>query len=231
MNKNTEAGIYGIVQSIYNVTIREHLPRKVVKCNGIDAPRARLLDASGDAPDYEAPLIEAVRRIVSDGDRVVVVGAGFGVSAVAAANQGAEQVTAFEVGREQASVARRTARMNDATPTVRVRHAAVGPVINPYSDPDVAEHVDPSALPPGDVLICDVEGAERKVLPAMPAYDSVIVESHGQFGSPTDEVRSTLQDRGYRIVSSEPEREDFDCVVLTASLDNDLAETENHEQD
>jgi predicted RNA methylase len=161
----------------------------------------------------------------------VVVGAGFGVSAVAAATQGAKRVTAFEAGAQQAEVARRTARINQATPTVRVRHAAVGPLINSYSPPRDADHVDPSQLPAGDVLVCDVEGAEREVVPSMPAYDSVIVESHGQYGSPTDEVRSTLQDRGYRIVSSEAEREDFDCVVLTASLDNDLAETENHEQD
>lgn len=204
------------VQAVYDRTLRPHLPRKVVEYNGVRVRRPKLLDRHDGDAEYEAALIDGVRRSVGEGDRVVIVGGGWGVSAVHAVREGAESVTVFEAGDEQVNHVRATTRLNDVEERVQIVHGVVGKAVDVKGD-TTAPTINPADLPDCDVLELDCEGAELATLrglESLPAW--VVVEVHPPFGVDESTVRKWLGDHGYSVVQTGIEVAHEGVVVLTA---------------
>lgn len=178
-----------------------------------------------DVPDYEEQLVNALRKVVKPGHRVVVVGGGWGTTAVVAAKMAGPHghVWCFEASAEQLPMIRETFRRNGVN--VDLQHAAVGEAIGVYgSGVGVAEVVSPESLPECDVLELDCEGAERIILEQMSIRPAVIaVETHGVFGASTADINRTLERLGYDVTDlgvAEPRMADhhrnLDVHVLLA---------------
>jgi Protein-L-isoaspartate(D-aspartate) O-methyltransferase (PCMT) len=155
-----------------------------------------------DEPDYEAALVAGLRETVKHGDRVVVIGGGYGITAVVAALLAGPSgaVQCFEGSQEHVRLTQRTAARNKVS-NVRVHHAVVAKstfVFGPGGD--LGPVLPASQLPSCDVLQLDCEGAEVEILREMTIQPRVIlVETHGVFGAPTNLVASVLEKRGYLV--------------------------------
>ena len=184
-----------------------------------------------DVPDYEEQLVNALRRVGQPGSRVVVVGGGWGTTAVVAAKFAGPtgHVTCFEASAEQLPLIRKTLRRNDVA--IDLRHAAVGAAIGVYGGSDAVADtmIAPQDLPDCDVLELDCEGTERVILEQMTIRPAAIaVETHGVFGAPTAAVRATLERIGYDVVDlgvAEPRmaehHRELDVHVLLATRASD----------
>lgn len=212
---------------LYQRTIAPMLPRRAVQYNGIDVPAVRLFDASlpwrpyENRPHYESGLVSALREHADPGDDVVIVGGGWGVTAVVAAKQvgDAGSVTVYEGSQREVERVRRTAEWNGCGDIVRVEHAVVGTAINLRGDRGDAAVVAPADLPACDVLELDCEGAEVEILELLSIDPKkILVETHGCYGAPTKMIRSILQSRSYVVISTEL----ADLGLRQACIDNDI---------
>jgi hypothetical protein len=159
--------------------VRDSLP--VVEygtCAGIRVPPAaasarRPLDRlfGRETPEhsrFEGGLASVHRDHTRPGEDVAVVGGGFGITTVAAAEAGA-QVTVYEASADRLAALRETLRLNGVDAgQVTLRQSVVGEL----AEAEAAEKgldldlptVDPAEVLPCDVLELDCEGAERMVL-------------------------------------------------------------------
>jgi hypothetical protein len=181
-----------------------NIPVAITKKLGDDLlPQAVLPFMHHDIADYEATLIGALRDTLRSGDRVVVVGGGLGVTAVAAARAvgGSGAVTCFEGSAEQIRLMQTTFARNDLACDIDVRHAIVGRNIGVYGQQEAGVPVLPAAeLPACDVLELDCEGAEIPILENLAHRPpTIIVETHGLHGAPTDRVSALLDALGYDV--------------------------------
>lgn len=211
--------ITGFVRPVYDRTIRPLLPRKVRLYNGVGVRAGRFLDIQEIESDYEAALVSGIRNSVRSDDSVIVIGGGYGVSTVVAAHQAGPQgdLLVFEGADDRVEILRETVEMNCVPATVEIRHANVGE----FADPDDAygeattETVPPQDLPKADVLVMDCEGAEREIVERLSHEpDQIIVETHGAWGSPTEEMKQLLENRGYQVEEVGVEDADQDVKVL-----------------
>lgn len=164
----------------------------------------------GDDPGYEALLLAAVRDTVGEGDAVVIVGGGEGVSTVVAADRVGpdSHVTVYEGGAEQADRVRRTVAHNGVADRVAVRHAVVGEAKSLRSSPTGADVVAPSDLPECDVVVVDADGAEVTVVEGLAADPATLVVEHHRvpgddgvaFRHQPGRVRAAVADAGYDVV-------------------------------
>jgi hypothetical protein len=168
-----------------------------------------------DEPGYEAALVAGLNETVRPGDRVVIVGAGLGVTAVVAALRAGVSgtVQCFEGSKEHVGFSKQTVARNNLT-NVTVHHAVVAKNICVYgSGSDVAPVMPPSQLPLCNVLQLDCEGAEVGILREMEIQPRIIIaETHGLFGAPTDLIVALLEKRGYDVSDrgvAEPRLGDF----------------------
>lgn len=214
-----------LVRVVYERTVRRHLPRKVASFNGVPVRQPRLFDATDTRPDYEAAIVESLQQQVSDGDRVVVVGGGWGVSTVVAAREAGHDgaVTTYEGSAEQAGRVRETTRLSRVEDRVMVEHAVVGEAVRVYGGDAAAgaESVAPEALPDCDVLVLDCEGAELGILDALSIEPrTIIVETHPMFDAPAEACQALLAEQGYRVVAEREESTPYGPLpVLTAVLE------------
>ena len=203
----------------YNRLLRPHLPYKVGVFNGVPARRIRLLDRTDEFPEYEAALIDAVRTAVEPGDTVVVIGGGYGVSSVVAAQRAGPEgrVVTYEPTHERFPFIEETAALNGVADRIDARRALVGPGVKLDGDGGGADRIDPAELPDCDVLELDCEGAEADVLRELPVRPrTIVVETHGCFGTPTEQTRDVLGSLGYDVVDERPDEPDRDIYVLVA---------------
>ncbi|UPV75251.1 FkbM family methyltransferase [Halorussus limi] len=218
----------------YDRMIRPHLPRFTATYNNTQVKVNHLGDSflpwhPVDKPGYESALVEGLQSRVREGDHVVVVGGGYGVTAVNAARQVGEdgRVTVYEAAERLIDAIEETLELNDVTDRVDVHHALVGPSVEVLGDSTTAVHLSPEDLPECDVLELDCEGAEIDILSNLQIRPRVIlVESHGEFDAPTDEVASLLEDLSYSVESQEVADEwvrekciENDVYVLTGVRD------------
>lgn len=216
---------------VYNELLRPHLPYTTVKFNGVTVRGVKFLDRyvpwqRDDRPTYETGIVNALQTHVEEGDSVVVVGGGWGVSAVHAARQVCEEgeVRVFEGSREMVQCVRETAALNDVGARVDVTNAVVGQDVDVWGEA-AGDVVHPTDLPECDVLVMDCEGAETTILREMSIRPEVIVvETHGVYDAPTNEVSEILKNVGYTIKNealAEPDLEaicrEKDIKVLTAT--------------
>lgn len=198
------------IQFGYNNYIRSSLPRGVVQYNSIPVKACRIGDSlipwqSKDIPGYEDAIIEGLNRFVEVDDTVVIVGGGWGISTVVAANNVDDQgrVITYEGGSETVQNVQNTVDLNNVGERVSIHHAVVGQAISLRDDRSNAGAVSPADLPKCDVLVLDCEGAEIDILSEMVIQPRVIiVETHGMYDAPEARVRDRLAQSGYYIVKS-----------------------------
>lgn len=167
-----------------------------------------------DIADYEQPLINSLRETVSVGDEIVIVGGGWGVTAVVAARLVGEagHVTVFEGSAQRVKDIHGTLSLNDLSGRVTVRHAIVGNVVALTGVPSGAEQVAPRSLPECDVLEMDCEGSEVDILSQLAIRpQTIVVETHRN----EDKVRAELNRLRYKIISWGVEKPG-EIFVLTA---------------
>lgn len=181
-------------------------------------PLAMLPFMHYDIADYEAALIGALREAAREGDRIVVVGGGLGVTAVKATQAAGPRgsVVCFEGSADQIRLMRRTFERNGLSAAIEIRHAIVARDIGVYGIvKDGAPVLPPDALPPCDLLELDCEGAEIPILEGLAFRPrAIVVETHGVHGAPTADVRAALERMGYEVEDrgwAEPSRAD-DCI-------------------
>jgi hypothetical protein len=204
-----------LIQRVYNLSVRPYLPWKIAVLNGIPVRARRLFDSNDVDPTHEAALLEAVRNETSEGDHVVVVGGGFGVSTIAAAERAASVVT-YEASEEHVELIRESVEINGVT-NVTVEHAIVGSAIHTFGDMGSPREVSPTDLPDCDVLELDCEGAELGILRNLSIRPRIIVvETHANFDSPEAEVRRELDQLGYEVVSRGVENQRNGVFILAA---------------
>jgi hypothetical protein len=191
--------------------LRGRLPRRQQQLNGVSVRSKRLFDdvvpwgvGYREPENYEPGIIAGLRRHVEPGDDVVVVGGGWGVSSVVAAEEAGEDgsVRTYEASPEYSEYAAETARLNGVADRVNIETAVVGRYLSGKATSAVDRIVDPSELPDCDVLELDCEGAELEVLRNMDQRPRVlVVETHGHLGAPTDEVVTCMEDLSYEVDS------------------------------
>lgn len=210
-----------MIKTIYNRTIRQHLPRKIAIYGSVPARDVRLFDRTDYFPDYKSGLKDAIDNHIEDGDRVLLVGGGRGVSSVWLANAGAE-VIAYEAADVMSEIARETIETQGVGESVDIRRALVGAAIEVYGSADGAEVIGPADLPEADVLVMDCEGAETSILETDAELpETIIVETHPERGEPTDATRSLLTGRGYDIseYSGVHDRGKEKCILVGCSAE------------
>jgi hypothetical protein len=199
----------------YKVSVRPRLPEiGYAVCNEVVVARPRkLLDplvprhwlpenVVGLVPLYEHALVTALGRHLREGERVVVIGGGYGVTAVTAARAVGRtgSVVCYEAVAERVADLETALRLNRVETPVQVEHAIVAHAISLYGDGWDAPVVSPAELPECDVLEMDCEGAELEILAGLRIRPRlIIVETHGVFGAPTAEVRRLLEGLAYRV--------------------------------
>lgn len=215
---------HSAVQSVYNRFVRPHLPYKLSTHNGVTVRGAKLFDFTDRFPEYEAALIDALRESVAEGDDVVVVGGGFGVSSVVAANQAGEEgsVVTYEGGSNQYKLLLESLELNDVSDLVTVEHAIVGSAVSLFTPSGDADTVEATELPACDVLEMDCEGAELEILRDLEIVPhTIVVETHACFGAPEKDVRAELDRLGYDIIDRGEEKPEKGVIVLTAVRSDD----------
>jgi len=188
--------------------VHAKLPKSKVRYNGVyvECPLFDPILPWRGRPNYESGIITSMKEKVGECEDVVIVGGGHGVTAVTAAKQVGENgnVVVYEGSADKVERCEQTTRFNGVSDRVDVRHGVVGPSISVWGDEKGAPHLEPKELPDCDVLELDCEGAEIDILENMEiSPEVVIVETHGIYGAPTDEVKGILETLSYKVVSEE----------------------------
>lgn len=210
----------GLINRVYNQFLRPHLPYKIAVLNGVAVrDTVRLFDMADEVSDYKEANIEGLKRSLTKGDDVVVIGGGNGVTATIAARnvESDGSVSIFEASVDQTEVIQQTLALNQIEGQCELSHAIVGNAKNPDGEMGTPSEVDPGTLPDCDVLEIDCEGAELGILQHLQIRPrAIIVETHPKFDAPTAAVSDTLCELGYRI--SKKTDDPLDGHILTAEL-------------
>jgi len=172
-------------------------------------------------PNYEYALVTGLRRVVEEEDHVVIIGGGYGITAVAAANQVGPNgvVTIYEASEETIKILHETLRLNSVSDRCNIHHAIVGEEIDVFGSAGDASTVLPSDLPDCDVLEMDCEGAELGILEGLDVRPTtMLVETHGMLSAPTEEVTNLLLNLGYDTDIIGADRSTNDVMVVEAAL-------------
>jgi|GEM_PF-1776495 len=205
--------ISNIIPYIYNNKIAPLLPRRSAVLNGVDTKSARMFDSmvpwrnmSPHRPYFESGLISAIENHAQENDEIIIVGGGWGVTAVKAAEIAGEKgnVIVYEGSKKKVEDVRETLKLNGVENKVDVRHAIVGPHISLMGGGEEGENIQPSELPECDVLELDCEGSEIEILNNLHHHPrAIFVESHGMNGASSDEIKNILRDMSYSIEMEE----------------------------
>lgn len=214
-----------IFNSVYWRTIRDYTPPRLCLVNGEYAVYGPTLfdERSRDVVnDHETELLDAIDATVSEGDDVVVVGGGIGVSTLACIERVGSRGTVhtIEASEQAADRIRMTLDANNVQSKATVTHAAVGPVRNLWGRRGTENSISPGDLPDCDVLVMDCEGAEETILENLEIRPrAIIVESHGFLDSPSESVIAELDRLGYEIWHRDFEDEEQGVEIITTELE------------
>lgn len=209
-----EGGIHTMKRAIrfgYNNYIRPLLPTQEAIYNDVSVRSSHIGDSivpwqSTKIPDYEESLIRGIRDHVEDGDDVVIVGGGEGVSTVVAARKSGDSgsVTTFEGSSNAVKKIKNTVQLNNVDTQVSIRHAIVARAVSLRGKKGCADIISPNQLPECDVMILDCEGAEIDILEELESWPgTLIVETHGIYGATKPKVNELLNNVGYNIIAEE----------------------------
>jgi len=149
-------------------------------------------------PNYESVEVQGVEKFVNNGDDVIVIGGGFGVTAVHAAinNGGRGQITVYEADRERFENLTEIFEANGVSDCVEPIFGQLGNLHIKLDDPAIPS-ISYEDIPMADIWDMDCEGAEVEILQNLPYNPSVIlVETHDNH----DEVTDLLESNGYELL-------------------------------
>lgn len=221
-----QQAIFQIVSYLFNKYIRPLLPKSggsYRTFNGVlvyDAD-GRVLDSiplAGDNPLYEQPIVRGASRHLRKGDKVVIVGGGWGVvSTICGKRVGKNgSVITFEGSNSMYDRAVETTQINEVDEVVEIKHATVGSNDHLWGEAEGADRIPASSLPGCDILILDCEGSEHDIMEEIAIRPRVIiVEIHGDIGN----INGILSSRGYALGDSELYLAQEDIWVNTYTLE------------
>ena len=228
VNKYRHEGFRGFVLAgsrlAYNF-IRPYLPPgEYPTCSGVkigsqdlrSKPLDQFLGINTWLDTHKQVNVKLIQEYVATGDTVRVVGGGYGITAVIAAQMVREQgkVYIYEGAANQIRTIQRTIYLNNIDNIMDIKHAIVGDAVELKSGADGAERIPPEELPSCDVLEMDCEGSEISILNNMDICPgTIIVETHPNKGAPTSDVKTILREEGYTIIDSEPDRKSGSVLV------------------
>ncbi len=194
--------------------VRPYLPkRRQIRYNSVDVnlferPLDWLFPAASwrarDQPNYDSGTVDGIREQVSEGDTVVIVGGGFGVTTVVAARHAGESgtVLTYEAAEERVRDIRKAAEYDGLSDRISVLHALIERIDKPIGEVGDAPAVPARALPPCDVLVLDCDGPEARILRNLSIEPRAIVaNTAGRVGAPAPAGREGLTHLGYPVLS------------------------------
>jgi len=147
-------------------------------------------------PVYEGPEVDGVKKFVGGHDDVVVIGGGYGVTAVHAANNTSGTVTVVEADQERYQNLSKTFDANGVSNKIQSLFGYLGNLHIDLDDSNIPL-IAYQDIPEADVWDMDCEGAEVEILQNLPYKPKVIlVETHDNHG----EVTNLLESNGYEIL-------------------------------
>ncbi|SDY42252.1 FkbM family methyltransferase [Halobellus clavatus] len=196
---------------LHNHYVAPKLPRTTANYNGIKVQAARYFDPylswrNKDLPNYESGIVSGLEEHVRPGDRIAIVGGGWGVTAVKAAQETGStgEVIVYEGSIQEVKHVEDTIKKNDVQNRVEVIHSIVGPHISLRGKPGEASQISPEELPECDVLELDCEGSEIEILENLFIRPrAIVVETHGINGAPSSKVEDLLKNLSYSITSKQ----------------------------
>lgn len=199
------------IRSSYNRYFSDILPTITARYNGVEVNTARDFDAlfplsDRDKPHYESGIVSFIDDLVKEEDEIVIVGGGWGVTAVKAAQKvgSSGNVLLYEGSTEAVQRSKETLQLNGVSNRVDVKHVVVGPLVDISGDIGEVDKISADELPECDVLELDCEGSEINILKNLEIRPrTIFVESHGMNDAPSSKVKDELEGLSYTIESVE----------------------------
>jgi len=208
---------YLLIRKIYDLALRRFLPGKISVLNGVPIiGQAKLFDRTIVDTNYKFPNVRALRNHVLEGDDVVIIGGGYGVTSVVAARCSGHKgsVYTFEASSERCDNLTTTMEINRLKERVKIINLVVGEYLDGPDEKSSAGIIEPRNLPRCEVLELDCEGAEKLILDNITWKPRIlIVETHPQLGAETSSIISRIQELGYTIEYETPDPKDGDILV------------------
>jgi len=199
---------------VYKKILKDHIADEKVRYSGYEIGETRkTLDKyipgvkhKSDRETYESGILKCINRRVNEGDIVVIVGGGYGVTATASAKKiGRDgKVYIYEGSTEFVEKTQNTLEVNNVLKRAVIRHAIVGKEVELRGERGNPNQVSPESLSECDILELDCEGSEVEILKNMNMNPkTIIVETHGHKKSNLKKVSNVLKEKGYKIEQKE----------------------------
>jgi len=181
---------------VYKKLLRRFLPYKCVNIGGYDIDYlAKLLDPKFHYEDYESVTVDALNHLIRPEYRVLIVGAGVGRTALYAADTAREVVV---VDASETMLARAESNLeSNGFENFSLVHGQVGSGNNVFESKEFAPGINLRELGHFDLAELDIEGDEMYALEQLDDVDSIIVETHPQYGTTKADIIDALSGRGY----------------------------------
>lgn len=177
---------------VYRQTIRRILPHKgYVELNGVKVQKKKLLDEKlpnerwhwnkADNKDYESGIINLYSKSLKEGGSVTIIGGGYGVSMVRAAEivGPSGSINVYEGSKKQVQMLEDLVDRYNIKSVCNIEPSVVGEDIKLYGSDIVSKKISPSQIEKCDTLELDCEGAEFSLIPALKFKPkNIIVEIH-----------------------------------------------------
>tara|TARA_B100000131_G_scaffold204636_1_gene196686 strand:+ start:502 stop:1035 length:534 start_codon:yes stop_codon:yes gene_type:complete len=170
---------------------------------------------------HECNVIETY---IKEGDTVIIIGTNVGMSTIKAAKKTKKsgKVFSYEAVKFKLDIAKDAAQINNVEKQIEFIHAIIEK--NVYIPEDIDESVNvlpASKLPDCRVMTIDCEGAELEVLKNITIKPEIIyTEIHPHLGVNIEEIKTTLQNKNYDIVSCTQEESLFHIVAKLKNKTN-----------
>lgn len=198
------------IEFIYRVSFRRFTPRKgYIIHNKVKIKRKHILDdlflSVTREPKVEDGVISSHKKVTKEGDKVVIIGGGNGVTAVRAAMIVGKKGKLFiyEGGKYSYEKVKKVVAMNSVGDISKVFNSIVGEGINVYGGEHTdAKRTNPNEIPDCDVLELDCEGAEIDILRELHMRPrAIIAELHPwHFQEDPGFLLELIDEKGYEVV-------------------------------
>lgn len=192
--------------------------RKIALFNGVAVRGVPFFAKQDIFPSHENELISSIRKYVTSGQTVILIGGGSGASTVVAAHQVGTQgkVIAYEANKNSFLRCQDTIKINHVENIVNVYHSIIEKPVYLKGEIGNPQKLLAKELSYCDVLVMDCEGAETPILENLKIRPRlIIVETHPLLGSPKEKIESLLISLNYKIIETDSTRDFLDVLVAT----------------